>query len=80
MHVAHEVEELIGEGMGEAEADGDADESRAPVDGQFPVGTIIVKTASSGGFVHLVAIGRKRRGFDRRNGNWEFVEYTRARW
>jgi hypothetical protein len=48
---------------------------------RFPYryGTIIVKTASSGGFVHLVAIGRKRRGFDRRNGDWEFVEYTRDR-
>jgi hypothetical protein len=41
----------------------------------FPKGTIVVKTASTGGAITLVAIGRKRRaGF----GGWQWVEYTRS--
>lgn len=44
----------------------------------YPAGTIIVKTASTGGVITLVAIGRKLKGFDRAHGDWQFVEYKRS--
>ncbi len=45
----------------------------------YPYGTIVVKTAKTAGYIHLVAIGRKRKGFDRKHGDWQFVEYVRDR-
>jgi Cytochrome P460 len=46
---------------------------------RYPNGTIIVKSASRPGkdFLGLVAIMRKRPGFDPEHNDWEFVEYTR---
>jgi Cytochrome P460 len=44
----------------------------------YPAGTIVVKTASTGGVITLVAIGRKLKGFDRAHGDWQFVEYKRS--
>lgn len=46
---------------------------------RYPNGTIIVKSALRPGkdFIGLVAIMRKRPGFDPEHNNWEFVEYTR---
>jgi hypothetical protein len=46
---------------------------------RYPNGTIIVKSAFRLGkdFIGLVAIMRKRPGFDPEHNNWEFVEYTR---
>jgi hypothetical protein len=53
----------------------------APSGGQrfpYPNGTIIVKTATNDGVVTLVAIGRKKRGFDKAHGDWQFIEYKRS--
>jgi Cytochrome P460 len=46
---------------------------------RYPSGTIIVKSAFRPGkdFIGLVAIMRKRPGFDPAHNNWEFVEFTR---
>jgi hypothetical protein len=46
---------------------------------RYPNGTIVVKSALRPGkdFIGLVAIMRKRPGFDPEHNNWEFVEYTR---
>lgn len=46
---------------------------------RYPNGTIIVKSALRPGkhFIGLVAIMRKRPGFDSEHNDWEFVEYTR---
>ncbi len=41
----------------------------------FPAGTIVVKTASDGGVITLVAIGRKPQAG---KGGWEWIEYTRG--
>jgi hypothetical protein len=45
----------------------------------FPEGAIVVKIARRDGFIRLFAIMRKRAGSDPAHGDWEFVEYTRAR-
>lgn len=44
----------------------------------YPNGTIIVKTASTGDAITLVAIARKKKGFDKAHADWQFVEYTRS--
>lgn len=44
----------------------------------YPNGTIIVKTASTGDVITLVAIARKKKGFDKAHADWQFVEYTRS--
>lgn len=45
----------------------------------FPNGTIVVKAAREGGFVHLVAIMRKIQGVDPAHADWRWVEYHRDR-
>ena len=45
----------------------------------YPNGTIVVKTATTEGFVHLVAVGRKIKGTNRKRGDWQFIEWTRDR-
>jgi len=46
----------------------------------YPAGTIVVKasTRPERDFIGLIAIMRKRPGFDPAHGDWEFVEYTRS--
>jgi ABC-type transport system substrate-binding protein len=46
---------------------------------RYPDGTIILKSALRPGkdFIGLVAIMRKRAGFDPEHNDWQFVEYTR---
>ncbi len=46
----------------------------------YPEGSIVVKAALSpgGDFINLVAIMRKRAGSDPANGDWTFIEFSRA--
>lgn len=52
---------------------------KAGPDGVYPVGTIIVKDAvrPDADFIGLVAVMRKRAGFDPAHNDWEFIEWTR---
>jgi hypothetical protein len=53
--------------------------AEAGPDGVYPNGTIIVKDATrpDRDFIGLVAVMRKRAGFDPAHNDWEFVEWTR---
>ena len=44
----------------------------------YPDGTILVKAASSGDFIDLVAVMRKTQGVDPEHGDWEFIEWKRS--
>jgi hypothetical protein len=46
--------------------------------GEYPDGTIVVKSAGDGGEPTLIAIMRKIAGVDPAHGDWEFIEYKRA--
>lgn len=46
--------------------------------GRYPVGTVIVKEVTSGGFIRIVAVMRKIKGFSPRNNDWQMIEYTRS--
>jgi hypothetical protein len=43
----------------------------------YPVGTTIVKTASTGRAITLIAVMRRVARTGRRDGGWDFVEYQR---
>jgi Cytochrome P460 len=47
---------------------------------RYSVGTIIVKEGVNPGqsFVHLIAVSRKIKGFNRRHNDWQMIEWTRT--
>lgn len=44
----------------------------------YPNRTILVKEGRTDGFISLVAIMRKIKGFDPAHGDWQYVEYKRS--
>jgi len=44
----------------------------------YPRGTVVVKTGTTGSVVTLIAIMRKVRAANPKNGGWSFHEYTRS--
>jgi hypothetical protein len=46
---------------------------------RYAAGTIIVKEAVNPGerFVHLIAVSRKIKGFNRRHNDWQMIEWSR---